>query len=84
MKKAQEVGMHFSPTKCQFRKSEVKFFGMVLKRQGVVPDPAKIEALKKLSEPKTGSLLQSFLGIVNYLSRFDPKSLVLLTTLETC
>ena len=38
--------MHFNPSKCQFRKTEVKFFGMMLKRQGVVPDPVKIEALK--------------------------------------
>ena len=42
MRKAQEVGMCFNPTKCQFRKTEVKFFGMMLNRQGVVPDPAKI------------------------------------------
>ena len=45
----------------------------MLTRQGAVPDPAKIEALKKLPEPRTENLLQSFLGIVNYLSRFDPK-----------
>ena len=40
IKKAQEVGMHFNSTKCQFRKTEVKFFRMMLNRQGVVPDPA--------------------------------------------
>ena len=71
MDKAKAVGMRFNPTKCQFRKTEVKFFGLMLTRQGVVPDPAKIEALSKLPEPKTENLLQSFLGIVNYLSRFD-------------
>ena len=38
----------------------------------MVSDPAKMEALKKLPGPKNESLLQSFLGIVNYLSRFDP------------
>ena len=47
-KKTQEVGMHFNPSKCQFRKTEVKIFRIMLTRQGVVPDPAKIEALKKL------------------------------------
>ena len=41
-------------------------------REGVVPDPAKIDALKSLPEPRDEKLLQSFLGIVNYLSRFDP------------
>ena len=38
----------------------------------MVPDPAKMEALKNLPEAKDEKLLQSFLGMVNYLSRFDP------------
>ena len=73
MNKAKQVGMRFNPAKCQFKCEEVKFFVMVLNRQGVVPDPAKIEALLKLPEPKTEALLQSFLGMINYLSRFEPK-----------
>ena len=73
MDKAKQVGMRFNPAKCQFKCEEVKFFGMVLNRQGVTPDPAKIEALLKLPEPKTEALLQSFLGMINYLSRFEPK-----------
>ena len=50
----------------------MKFFGLVLTREGVIPDPAKIDALRNLPEPRDEKLLQSFLGIVNYLSRFDP------------
>ena len=64
MKKAQEVGMHFNPNKCQFKKTEVKLFGMLLNRHGVVPNPGKIEALRNLPKPKPEALLQSFLGIV--------------------
>ena len=65
MNKAKEVSMRFNPSKCQFKRTEVKFFGMVLNRQGIVLDPAKIEALLKLPEPKTKALLQSFLGMIN-------------------
>ena len=72
LNKAKSVGMHFNPSKYQFRRKEVKFFGLILSRHGVSPDPLKIEALKKLPEPKDEKLLQSFLGMVNYLSRFDP------------
>ena len=72
LNKSKAVGMHFNPNKCQFRKTQVKFFGLILSRQGVSPDPAKIEALKRLPEPRDEKLLQSFLGMVNYLSRFDP------------
>ena len=70
--KAKAVGMRFNTNKCQFRKMQVKFFGLILLRQGVSPDPAKIEALKKLPEPRDEKLLQGFLGMINYLSRFDP------------
>ena len=73
MEKAKEVGVRFNPTKCQFRHTEVKFFRLMLTKQGVVPDPAKIKALKKLPEHRSENLLQSFLGIVNYQSRFYPK-----------
>ena len=45
----------------------------MLTKQGVVSDPAKTEVLRKLPEPRTESLLQSILGIVNYLSRFNPQ-----------
>ena len=45
----------------------------MLTRQGVISNPAKIEALKKLPAPRIKSLLQSFLGTVNYLLRFDSK-----------
>ena len=72
LEKAKAVGMRFNPAKYQFRKTQVKFFGLILSRQGVSPDPAKIEALKLLPEPKDEKLLQSFLGMVNYLSCFDP------------
>ena len=50
MEKAKVVGMHFNPTKCQFCQIQVKCFGLMLTRQGVVPDLSKIEALSK---PKT-------------------------------
>ena len=73
MQKAREVGVRFNHTKCQFCQTQVKFFRLMLTRQGVVPDPAKIKALRKLPEPNTENLIESFLGIVNYLLRFDPK-----------
>ena len=68
MEMAKRVGMRFNPSKCQFKLQQVKFFGLILTRDGIVPDPSKIMALKNLPEPKDEKLLQSFLGMVNYLS----------------
>ena len=83
LEKAKSVGMRFNPSKCQFRKTEVKFFGLVLTWEGVIPNPAKIDALRNLPEPRDEKLLQSFLGIINYLSRFDPHIANLMHTLRS-
>ena len=52
MELAKKVGMRFNPNKCQFKQESVKFFRLILTREGIVPDPAKIEALRKLPEPR--------------------------------
>ena len=69
--RAHEVGMKFNPYKCKFKKDSISFYGVTLSADGVKPDPRKIDAIKNLPEPRTESLLQSFLGIVNYLSRIS-------------
>ena len=70
--KGHDVGMKFNPDKCAFKRDSISFYGVTLGAEGVKPDPRKIEAIKNLPEPRTEALLQSFLGIVNYLSRFSP------------
>ena len=70
--RACDVGMKFNPDKCAFKRDSISFYGVTLSAAGVKPDPRKIDAIKNLLEPRTEVLLQSFLGIVNYLSRFSP------------
>ena len=70
--RAREVGMKFNPEKCTFKRDSISFHGVMLSAEGVKPNPRKIDAIKNLPEPRTEALLQSFLGIVNYLSRFSP------------
>ena len=64
--------MKFNRDKCIFRQYSISFYGVMLTKDGVKPDPRKIQANKQLPEPKSEALLQLFLGIVNYLSRFSP------------
>ena len=63
--------MRFNPDKCIFRQDSISFYGVTLSKDGVKPNPQKIQAIRQLPEPKTEALLQSFLGMVNYLSRFS-------------
>ena len=66
--RARKVGMKFNPDKCTFKRDSISFYGVTISADGVKPDPRKIDAIKSLPEPRTEALLQSFLGIVNYLS----------------
>ena len=37
-----------------------------------MPDPKKVQAIKQMQAPSTKQELQSFIGMVNYLSQFVP------------
>ena len=42
---AREVGMKFNPDKCIFKQDSTSFYGITLSKDGVKPDPRKIQAL---------------------------------------
>ena len=73
--------MRFNPEKCIFKQDSIIFYGVTLSSDGVKPDPRKIDASKNLPESTTEALLQSFLGIVNYLSWFSPNIAKMMTNL---
>ena len=66
--RAHDVGMKSNPDKCAVKRDGISFYGITLSSERVKPDPRKTDAIKNLPEPKTEALLQSFLGIVKYLS----------------
>ena len=50
----------------------IPFFGKVVSREGIQPDPQKIKLLTNMPVPKKTRELQAFLGIINYLGKFSP------------
>ena len=62
--------IHLNPDKIQINCEKVPFFGHTLSKDGVHPDKAKVELIQKWPIPKNIKELQSFLGTVNYLSKF--------------
>ncbi|KAI3828206.1 hypothetical protein L1987_02303 [Smallanthus sonchifolius] len=49
---------------------EVQFLGLVINADGIMVDPAKIEAVKEWEIPKAPTEIQSFLGLAGYYRRF--------------
>jgi hypothetical protein len=59
--------------KCTFNTTEVKYLGHIVGNNQVKPDPNKIEAVVNWAVPENIPQLRSFLGLVNYFSKFIEK-----------
>ncbi|KAD4586135.1 hypothetical protein E3N88_23736 [Mikania micrantha] len=57
-------------SKCDFWLSQVAFFGHIVSAEGIMMDPAKIEAITKWPTPTSATEVRSFLGLAGYYRRF--------------
>ena len=76
LRQCQDVNLKLNKDKCHFRCTSIPFFGEVVSREGIQPDLQKIRALTKMPVPKNKMELQAFLGIINYLGKFSPGTVV--------
>ena len=72
LQRCKEVNLKLNKEKYHFRCTSIPFFGEVILRRGVQPDPQKIKALMDMPAPNNKKELQVFLGIINYLGKFSP------------
>lgn len=56
--------------KCDFLKKETQFLGHVLTTNGIKPDPAKVEIIRKLKIPDSTKKIKSFLGMTGFYRKF--------------
>ena len=62
----KQAGLKVNAKKSFFAKSELEYLGFWITRQGIMPLPKKVQAIKNLAVPKTKKQLRSFIGIINY------------------
>ena len=80
MERARETGIRFNLEKCRIRCTEVPFFGNIVSDGGLKPDLQKINAINNMDPSQSLADLQTFLGMVQFLSRFVPN----LASLSAC
>ena len=74
MKVAREHGLVLNKKKCEVKSNCIKFFGIsVYDKHGAHPDQSKVSAIKEMPAPQNKGELQSFLGMITYLSPFIPQ-----------
>ena len=67
------MNLKLNGKKLKFKMDSVPYMGHLLTRDGVKPDPRKIEAITQMPRPENPKAILRLLGSVNYLSRFLPK-----------
>ena len=71
--------MRLNPQKCTFGVTAGKMLGFMITTRGIEVDPSKIKAILEMEPPQTEKGVRSFLGKVQFISRFIAK---LTTTCE--
>ncbi|XP_055604197.1 uncharacterized protein K02A2.6-like [Uranotaenia lowii] len=72
LQRLREWNVVLNETKCIYGVSEMRVLGHILSAEGIKPDEDKLESIRRFREPKSGEEVRSFLGLVNYISKFIP------------
>lgn len=63
-------GITINAAKCTIGQPQVRFLGYLITKEGIKPQPEKVEAVNNLSKPKTITEMRKFLGMLNFYRRF--------------
>ena len=71
--RAREVKLKLKSKKMNLKKPQVKFMGHVISKDGLKPDPDKVNAVENMPKPTCKKETLSLLGFINYLAKFLPR-----------
>jgi hypothetical protein len=62
----RDAGLKVNAAKSSFCPHEIEYLGYILTREGILPQPKKVQAILMLSPPNNVKELRHFLGMVQY------------------
>lgn len=72
LRRCREYKLKLNRKKCRFLQESVRYLGHILTRDGLSLDPQRLEDILQVQTPSNQKELQTFLGMVNFVSRFIP------------
>ena len=70
---ARRCNIRLNFDKLQYKKTEVNFFGETYTTDGHKPPQSKVSAIVEMPPPTCKKQVQSFIGMINYLSKFSAR-----------
>src|SRR5207302_3701286 len=62
----EKAGLRMGKDKCDFAKEEISFLGHIVNKNGIEPDPKKLELIKDWKELLQKKKTRSFVGLMSY------------------
>lgn len=72
-RRLQDANLQLNPDKCEFCRTELKYLGHVICRDGIQTDPEKIRAVQEYTSPTTVKEVRRFIGFASWYRRFVPE-----------
>ena len=69
-KKLKDANLSLNPEKCKFMQKKLEFLGFEITNSGIQTSPKKMHAIKDFPIPKKTKDIRSFLGMLNFHSKF--------------
>ena len=73
LKCLQDFNLKIKPKKSFFFQSKVLFLGHMLSKEGISPNPEKVQKVKDWPVPSNAKEVHSFLGLASYYRQFIPQ-----------
>ena len=81
LEKLEGSGLRLKREKCSFFQDSVSYLGHVIDKDGIHPDPKKLQGIADAPEPQNIAELRSYLGMINYYNKFIKNASTLLKPL---
>ena len=82
LQRLKDYGLGVKKTKCDFCQPLVEYLGHQVDADGLHTLPSKVAAIVQAPEPENEQQLRSFLGLLNYYSKFIPNLATILHPLN--
>jgi hypothetical protein len=70
LQQIEQSGLTLKIDKCHFCKTHLKYLGHIVSKEGIRPDPAKLNAVREYPVPTKLKAVRTFLGLSSYYRRF--------------
>ena len=72
LQRLQGAGLRLNRAKCFFLRPSLEYLGHRIDKDGIHPTQDKVKAIREAPQAKNLTELRSFLGLINYYSKFLP------------